>query len=298
MAKRQEQKGDYPRFPVVKRLFAVSGNRCAFLGCTSGLVDQESGKVIGKVCHIKGNRPGAARYDSNQSEQERQSFENLILMCGVHHDIIDADETMYTVDFLVQRKKDHEAACDGSVVDVEKIATPETIYDLTVGTYADVVHGSIINSRDQSGGQVADTINNQWSFSHDSRSDRLLSEQLDALRALIGLWFDMDPEISRPDAEWEDYVMGSVNSASTNRIALTEYLKGYGAQLPQEVYNLLVSSRDSFGSIQRTYQDYTDESTVLKTAETIIDNIKQSIELLREQTLKFGDSGSSEPAMS
>jgi len=40
-------------------------------------------------CHIKGNKPGSKRHDPNQSETERQGFANLLLMCPIHHDVID-----------------------------------------------------------------------------------------------------------------------------------------------------------------------------------------------------------------
>jgi hypothetical protein len=64
--------------------------------------------VVGKVCHIKGARPGSARYDARQSAAERHGFDNLILMCGGHHDVIDADEEAYTVDRLLKMKADHQ----------------------------------------------------------------------------------------------------------------------------------------------------------------------------------------------
>jgi hypothetical protein len=35
------------------RLFAVTGNLCVFPGCTQSLVDKNSGKVTGEICHIK-----------------------------------------------------------------------------------------------------------------------------------------------------------------------------------------------------------------------------------------------------
>jgi len=95
-----------PKVSTVKRLFAVSGNQCAFPKCASSLIDGET--VTGKICHIKGKKKGSARYDEGQSNEERHSFENLILMCGRHHDVIDDDEEAYTVQRLVRMKVDHE----------------------------------------------------------------------------------------------------------------------------------------------------------------------------------------------
>jgi hypothetical protein len=68
----------------------------------------DASTVVGKVCHIKGAKPGSARYDAQQSAAERHGFDNLILMCGRHHDVIDDDEEAYTVERLIKMKVDHE----------------------------------------------------------------------------------------------------------------------------------------------------------------------------------------------
>src|SRR5215207_7958997 len=95
-----------PTSPTIKRLFAVCGNECAFPGCTQPMVD--TGIIVGDMCHIKGDRPGAARYDPQQSEAERQSFENVILLCPTHHRMVDGDEATYTAEVLIDMKADHE----------------------------------------------------------------------------------------------------------------------------------------------------------------------------------------------
>lgn len=95
-----------PSLPTKKRLFALSSNRCAFPRCTATLVDGDT--VVGKICHIKGARPGSARYDRDQSAVERHGFDNLMLMCGRHHDVIDDDEEAYSVERLLKMKADHE----------------------------------------------------------------------------------------------------------------------------------------------------------------------------------------------
>jgi len=96
-----------PTPSTIKRLFAVSGNVCAFPGCTQPLI--ENNTVVGEMCHIKGERPKAARYDPQQTDQERDSFENIILLCGTHHTIIDGDEKKYTVEVLANMKAEHES---------------------------------------------------------------------------------------------------------------------------------------------------------------------------------------------
>ena len=64
--------------------------------------------TVGAMCHIVGAMEGAARYNSNLSTDERNSYSNLVLMCSHHHDIIDKDEATYTIEKLHILKNDHE----------------------------------------------------------------------------------------------------------------------------------------------------------------------------------------------
>jgi hypothetical protein len=106
-----------------KRLWSRAGNECAFEGCGQALLipleSEDDDVVVGKECHIVGRAEGAARAPSSLSPEEqvkwkslvdgRDNYANLILMCGVHHDVIDSDPK-YTVERLVQLKADHERA--------------------------------------------------------------------------------------------------------------------------------------------------------------------------------------------
>jgi tetratricopeptide (TPR) repeat protein len=104
-----------PTTATIKRLFAVSGNRCAFPGCSLQLVDPDSGTVLGEICHIAARSPEGPRYDPDQTEQERHGFENLILLCPAHHKIVDGSPDEYTVERLRQIKAEHEAQQIGGV---------------------------------------------------------------------------------------------------------------------------------------------------------------------------------------
>jgi len=111
-----------PSVATVKRLFAVSGNRCAFPGCALPLVDEASGKVTGRICNIKADSPGGPRYDPEQSEEERHGFANLVLMCPLHHDVIDSDVETYTVENLLEIKARHEARYAGGAEPSDDVA--------------------------------------------------------------------------------------------------------------------------------------------------------------------------------
>ncbi|MBL9164626.1 MAG: hypothetical protein JNL18_18000 [Planctomycetaceae bacterium] len=122
-------------------------------------MDPQSGSIIGEICHIKGDKSGAARYDVEQADEQRQGFDNLILLCNVHHKVVDDDEAVYTVDRLTQMKRDHE---DGH-------KTQPAIDATTVDNFVDVaianslIEGSVITSIGQTGGQVAHSITNIYS---------------------------------------------------------------------------------------------------------------------------------------
>ena len=65
--------------------------------------------VVGEICHIKAANPGGPRYDPQQTAAERHGYDNLVLLCGKHHTVIDADEEAYTVERLIKMKADHES---------------------------------------------------------------------------------------------------------------------------------------------------------------------------------------------
>ena len=105
-----------PERSTIKKLFALSGNVCAFPECSVNIVNMEYGTVVGEICHIKGRRPDAPRYDPSQTDTERNAFENLLILCPEHHKIIDENEDKFSVDFLLKMKKEHEEKVGVKVV--------------------------------------------------------------------------------------------------------------------------------------------------------------------------------------
>jgi hypothetical protein len=99
-----------PSLPVVKTLFALSGNVCAYRGCEVKLTNPTWQGVNAHVAHIRGEKPGAARFDPSMTEAERHDFENLILLCPNHHRMIDdLEPEQHTVEMLRQMKHRHES---------------------------------------------------------------------------------------------------------------------------------------------------------------------------------------------
>lgn len=103
-----------PTITTLKVLFAKSRNQCAFPDCDIPLVEI-SDTVTGEVCHIRAEKARGPRYDSQYPIDKRNSAENLILMCGRHHKLIDTETSTYTTPDLIQMKRNHE---DRGVVEV------------------------------------------------------------------------------------------------------------------------------------------------------------------------------------
>lgn len=92
---------------TIKRLYALSGNQCAFPDCVVNFVSWENDTNLSNVCHIEAAEPGGQRYNPNSDDDYRRSFENLILLCANHH-IISNDTSKYTVTVLQEMKRNHE----------------------------------------------------------------------------------------------------------------------------------------------------------------------------------------------
>lgn len=138
-----------PKIGVIKRLFALSGNQCAYPGCLQCIVDHESEIIYGEICHIEAANKGGQRFNPNQTNEERRAFENLLLLCPNHHRTTDNIQK-YTVEALKKIKADHEAKNLENPLEVpEEIAEKvfghfqqrlEEIYELSKDTNIEV-HG-------------------------------------------------------------------------------------------------------------------------------------------------------------
>lgn len=96
-----------PAEKTIRRLFALSGNCCAFPGCTLPLVES-AGTITGEICHIKARSKDGPRYDGAQTDEERHAFENLLLLCRRHHKVVDSEPEVYSAEALQEIKDIHE----------------------------------------------------------------------------------------------------------------------------------------------------------------------------------------------
>ncbi len=121
-----------PTRTTIKRIYALSQNRCAFPGCGLPIVEN-SGTVTGIVCHIRARKPGGPRFDKKQTEEQRHSFENLLLLCARHSKVIDSEPRLYSVSKLEEFKRAHEKPTENelSVADGKNV-------DRLVADYRDI----------------------------------------------------------------------------------------------------------------------------------------------------------------
>jgi hypothetical protein len=92
---------------TIKRLYALSDNRCAFPDCPVVFTSPNNITNFSNICHIEDAEEGG-RFNPNMTDIQRASFENLILLCPNHH--IETNDTVkYTVDSLREMKQRHES---------------------------------------------------------------------------------------------------------------------------------------------------------------------------------------------
>lgn len=103
-------------------LWGRAAQRCAFPDCRKELVmdatqtDDES--LIGEDCHIVAQANAGPRGTQSLSDdekilyadliRERDKYANLILLCNIHHKVIDDQSNFYTVERIKQMKTEHE----------------------------------------------------------------------------------------------------------------------------------------------------------------------------------------------
>lgn len=122
--------------PVVdqKAIWGGAAKRCSYRSslseepCRKDLVSKSTSTddavILGEMAHIEGENPGAARYRETMTDEERNGYPNLILLCPDHHRLVDRQVNTYTVARLREMKKAHEEWVRRSLRPVMMNATP------------------------------------------------------------------------------------------------------------------------------------------------------------------------------
>lgn len=95
-----------PLQETVRRLFLLSGNQCAFPGCSHPIITA-TGTYVGEMCHICAAESGGERFLESQTNEERRAFENLLLMCHDHH-VETNDVSAFPTERMREIKAEHE----------------------------------------------------------------------------------------------------------------------------------------------------------------------------------------------
>jgi len=107
-----------------KIVWGRSGNRCAI--CRRELVldatpaDDES--VVGEECHIVSPREHGPRFLPSAPVDELDDPANLVLLCRVHHKMVDDQPETFTVEALRAHKADHERWVSSTLTEQKAIA--------------------------------------------------------------------------------------------------------------------------------------------------------------------------------
>lgn len=96
--------------------------------------------LVGENCHIVAEKDGGPRSEPTMSVEDRNRYANLILLCNVHHKIIDDNETVWTVDRLKALKAEHETWVEQSLgLDKAKMRD-DTVYAGYVDEWSRLAH--------------------------------------------------------------------------------------------------------------------------------------------------------------
>ena len=124
-----------PKLETIRALFARSGNQCAFPGCVHSLVNDKQ-KFIGQVCHIEAAMTDGERFNPQQTDEDRRSYKNLLILCYQHH--IETDEVEeFPVELMINIKQEHEANFLKSDFKIDEAALHKLMRD--VETYWDKI---------------------------------------------------------------------------------------------------------------------------------------------------------------
>src|SRR5581483_7189086 len=90
--------------------------------------------------------PNGPRYDVDQTPAERHGFANLILLCAVHHRLVDSEVENYPASRLLQMKADHESGAFNISPDSAERAATMMIIAQTAVTANSIGIVNIINT--------------------------------------------------------------------------------------------------------------------------------------------------------
>jgi hypothetical protein len=83
--------------------------------------DLDSESVVGDECHIVSGAQNGPRYDPNFPAGDADELANLMLLCRIHHKLVDDQAETYTADLLRGMKANHEKWVEEKLKDQPQI---------------------------------------------------------------------------------------------------------------------------------------------------------------------------------
>ena len=94
--------------PDRKRLWGKAGSRCAM--CNRELTEEGGVQsIVGDEAHVRSPKPGGPRHDAKYPVELLDAYVNRVLLCKVHHKLVDDNEEIFTTELLEGMKRRHEA---------------------------------------------------------------------------------------------------------------------------------------------------------------------------------------------
>lgn len=212
---------------TLRKLYIVSGNRCAFPGCNHEIVD-ENGTLVAELCHIEAAMPGGERFNPDMTNKDRAKAENLLYLCHKHHKITD-DVNKYTVNEMLKIKRDHENLFRNIMDDMLK-----TIEDVT--KQQRLIKSNSLQS-------INDVL--EWNL-----DDSYLKESVDSYNKV----FEVLNKLDRNTRTVFSYLVEESELAHTRVVLLTLVQKKLNLNVSQ--MNNYLDILNKYNLISRPYEDY------------------------------------------
>jgi hypothetical protein len=120
-------------------LWGRAGGRCCWQECRRPLTyrpnETADPSLVGDVCHIRSKTPDGPRYDPDYPVDLLDAYDNVLLLCKIHHKIIDDHPDIYAVDKLCALKDQHESWIDS------QLSVEEKRYQEVKEKYSEIIGG-------------------------------------------------------------------------------------------------------------------------------------------------------------
>ena len=155
------------------------------------MADDES--VVGEECHIVSGKPEGPRYDSSFPVDRIDEPENLLLLCRVHHKMVDDQHETYTAEALLGLKGNHEKWVSSSLTE-EQTQSPIRIRRVKGNIPSHLV-------RLTSGKDLLSIVggSSAFSFDHDEPQSEAEVELLSHFLQEAQDWGDLSDELEAGD---------------------------------------------------------------------------------------------------